>query len=246
MFITSEPQEHSTETPQHKGIRIKHPHLTESEKETLKRESARVRSWGMLLVSRALSLAFNPFYYAISGLIVLFSFTYLSLLPISYKLILLGMAYIFTILLPTLLIRLYRHYQGWSIMHLFTQEGRMIPYVISIACYFLCFYVMNMLHVSHIITSVIVTALFIQIICAIINVWWKISTHTAAIGGITGGLLAFSEIFTFNPLWWLCVLLIIAGAVGSGRMILRQHNLSQVVGGYLVGTVTAFCVVIMI
>ena len=62
-------------------------------------------------------------------------------------------------------------------------------------------------------------------------------THTAAIGGVAGALFAFAEIFGFNPVWWLCVVFILAGMVGTSRMILRQHTLSQVTGGFCVGAV---------
>ena len=93
-------------------------------------------------------------------------------------------------------------------------------------------------------SNILVAALVIQIVCAIINVWWKISTHTAAIGGFAGALLAFSILFAFNPLWWFCAILIIAGMVGSSRMILRQHSLSQVVAGFLVGAVAGFGMII--
>ena len=207
--------------------------------------SERVRRL-LLRFSVIISAFFAPYYLPIVGLIVLFLFSYLGFLPWTYKGIVLIMTYIFTILMPTMLIRLYQHYQGWSIMHLFSQEGRMIPYVISITCYFSCFYIMNRLHIPHIISSIIVAALFIQLICAIINVWFKISTHMAAIGGITGALMAFAEIFSFNPLWWFSVLIIIAGMVGTARMILRMHSLHEVVYGYLLGLITAFLVVIMV
>ena len=111
----------------------------------------------------------------------------------------------------------------------------MIPYIISILCYFLCFYVMNIFHMPAFMGSIVVAALFIQIVCAIINIWWKISTHTAAIGGFFGALTALSLIFDFNPLWWLCLVLLLAGLVGTSRMILRQHTLAQVVMGFLTG-----------
>ena len=38
----------------------------------------------------------------------------------------------------------------------------------------------------------------------------------------------------------LCLVLMMAGAVGSARMILRQHTLSQVVAGFLIGTACAY------
>ena len=79
------------------------------------------------------------------------------------------------------------------------------------------------------------SALMIQIVCALINVWWKISTHTAAIGGVAGALFVFSEVFRFNPTWWFCLVIVLAGMLGTSRMILRQHTLAQVVVGFIIG-----------
>ena len=156
------------------------------------------------------------------------------------------MVYLFTVLLPTLLIHLYRKYQGWSLLDIGAKERRMVPYVISILCYFACFYLMNVLHIPRFMSSILVAALIIQVVCALINVWWKISTHTAAIGGVAGALISFSLIFSFNPVWWLCIVIILAGMVGTSRMILRQHSLFQVVAGFLVGLLSAFYMILIV
>jgi membrane-associated phospholipid phosphatase len=198
----------------------------------------------IILVARVISMIFTPFYLPIVGLIALFVFSYMSILPIGYKLWVLALAYLFTILLPTLLIHLYRRYQGWSPFELSLKEHRMIPYVIAILCYFLCYYVMALKHIPQFMANILMAALLIQVVCAIVNVWWKISTHTAAIGGVEGALLAFSLLFGFNPLWWFCVVLIIAGMVGSSRMILYQHTLSQVIAGFFVGLICGFVMII--
>jgi len=193
----------------------------------------------LLMAARVISLVFTPFYLPIVGLIALFLFSYLSLYPIQVKLQVLATVYLFTVLLPTVLIYLYRRYQGWNLIELGHKERRMVPYVISILCYFCCVYLMNAQHIPHFMGSIVGSALVIQIVCAIVNVWWKISTHTAAIGGFAGALCTFSIFFGFNPVWWLCLMLLLAGILGSSRMILRQHSLSQVVGGFLVGFVCA-------
>ena len=199
-----------------------------------------MRERDIIFTARLLSSIFNPFYLPLVGLIVLFMFSYLSLLPFFFKLQVLLIVYLCTVLLPTLLIRLYRHYQGWTLYEMGIKERRMVPYIISIMSYFLCYYLMNMLHIPHFMSSILVAALAIQVVCAIINLFWKISTHTAAIGGVTGALLAFSAMFVFNPVWWLCLLIIIAGLLGTSRMILRQHTLPQVVSGFLLGIVLAY------
>ncbi|MDE6647653.1 MAG: phosphatase PAP2 family protein [Prevotella sp.] len=197
----------------------------------------------IILVARVISMLFTPFYLPVVGLIVLFSFSYLSIFPLLYKLQVLILAYFFTILLPNVLIHLYRHYQGWNLIESGHRERRMIPYIVSILCYFTCIYVMEQLHMPHFMGSIVIAALVVQIVCALINVWWKISTHTAAIGGVGGALFAFAEYLNFNPVWWLCLIFFIAGLVGTSRMLLRQHSLSQVVAGFWVGF---FCAAVAI
>ena len=198
-----------------------------------------IREKEIILAARIMSLVFTPFYLPIVGLMALFSFSYLSIFPGMYKLQVLVMVYLFTILLPTVMIHLYRRYQGWNLIELGLRERRMVPYVISIICYFSCVYVMEHLHFPHFMAAIVIAGLAVQIVCALINVWWKISTHTAAIGGMAGALFAFAEYLGFNPVWWLCLIFIVAGMVGTSRMILRQHSLGQVVGGFWVGFVCA-------
>ncbi|MBR6840694.1 MAG: phosphatase PAP2 family protein [Prevotella sp.] len=193
------------------------------------------REKSIILAARIVSMVFTPFYLPFLGMMVLFIFSYLGLMPWAYKLQLLTLVYLFTILLPTILIHLYRRYNGWTLIELGHRERRMVPYVISILCYFFCIYVMDMLHIPHFMQTILLAALLIQVICALINVWWKISTHTAAIGGVAGALFVFGEFFGFNPVWWLCLVLVLAGLLGTSRMILRQHSLLQVVAGFLVG-----------
>lgn len=197
----------------------------------------------IIFTARLMSMIFTPFYLPIVGLIALFIFSYMSLLPVMYKLVMLAMVYLLTVVAPSLLIHLYRLCQGWTSHELGRKERRLVPYIISIVCYFACFFWMEYRNTPRVISIIVVVALTIQMVCALINIWWKISTHTAAIGGVAGGLVSYSIAFSFNPLWWLCFVLILAGAVGTARMILRQHSLSQVVTGFLVGAACAILVI---
>ncbi len=197
----------------------------------------------IIFTARIMSMIFTPFYLPIVGLIALFIFSYMSLLPMMYKLVMLAMVYLLTVVAPSLLIHLYRLCQGWTSHELGRKERRLVPYIISIVCYFACFFWMEYRNTPRVISIIVVVALTIQMVCALINIWWKISTHTAAIGGVAGGLVSYSIAFSFNPLWWLCFVLILAGAVGTARMILRQHSLSQVIGGFLIGAACAILVI---
>lgn len=202
-----------------------------------------LREKNIILAARILSMLFTPFYLPMVGLIILFIFTYMAILPLGYKLYMLMFIYMFTVLMPSLLIHLYRRFQGWSPIELGHKERRIVPYIISILCYCGCFFYLEYRHVPRVLSIVLIAALLVQMACAFINIWWKISTHTAAIGGMAGALLAYAERFAFNPTWWLCLTLIIAGMVGSSRMILRQHSLAQVVVGFFVGLLCAYLII---
>lgn len=199
----------------------------------------------IMMLAKAMSLISSPFYLPLVGLAALFTFSYFSLYPLSYKAFVLLLVYVFTIFMPTTLIRAYHRYHGWTPFELGSRERRMMPYVASILCYFSCYYVMALLHVPQLMGSIVVAGLATQMVCAIINMWWKISVHMAAIGAMSGALVAFGFRFMFNPVWWLCGIIILAGLVGSSRMILRQHTLPQIYVGFIIGTL-AGCLCVML
>ncbi len=198
----------------------------------------------IILIARIISMILTPFYLSVVGVLAIFSFSYLSMFPWQAKLSLVLLTYAFTVLIPSILIHFYRHYHGWTLFQLGHRERRMVPYVISILCYFACLYIMDWLYLPHLLISILEAALVVQILCAVINMGWKISTHTAAIGGVTGALIGYSFLFRFYPMWWLCLVIILSGLVGSSRIILRQHSLAQVSMGYFVGMVSAYLTII--
>lgn len=200
----------------------------------------------IILASRIVSMITTPFYLPVLGLIFMFMFSYLNIFPTMYKLFMVLIFYLFTVLLPTYLIHLYSKYQGWTPKQLGKRERRMIPYLISILCYFVGYYLLNIMNTPNFISVILVVAIIIQVLCVAINRWWKISIHCAGMGGVTGMVIAFSFILGFDPTWWLCLLILVAGLVGTSRMVLRQHTLSQVVCGYLVGLLSGFVIVIII
>ena len=62
----------------------------------------------IILAARIMSMIFTPFYLPLVGLVALFLFSYMSLLPLAYKLPMLLTVYISTNLMPSLLIHLDR------------------------------------------------------------------------------------------------------------------------------------------
>ena len=124
----------------------------------------------IIFTARIMSMIFTPFYLPIVGLIALFIFSYMSLLPMMYKLVMLAMVYLLTVVAPSLLIHLYRLCQGWTSHELGRKERRLVPYIISIVCYFACFFWMEYRNTPRVISIIVVVALTIQMVCALIKI----------------------------------------------------------------------------
>lgn len=189
----------------------------------------------LFVLSRIISAVFTPFMVPFVAFVLLFCFTYLRIMPLQYKVTVLAMIYCFTILLPMLAIYLFQKINGWGIRELGVRERRFIPYGLTILSYIGCLLTMFRIHLPRYMCGIVMATLLCMVICTLINLKWKISTHMASCGMMVGGLLSYSFIFQFNPVSWLCVFILLAGMLGSARIIVRQHTLGEVGGGFLVG-----------
>lgn len=196
----------------------------------------------MIRTARVISGILTPFSIPFLAFLVLFLFSYLRIMPLQYKLIVLGIVYCFTILMPTITIFLFRKINGFAPHDLSDRKRRYIPFVLTITSYIFCLLMMHRLNIPWYMTGIILAALIMQIICIIVNLKWKLSEHMAGMGGIIGGLVSFSALFGYNPVWWLCIFIIVAGVLGSARIILRHHSLGEVLYGFSVGFICALLV----
>ena len=191
----------------------------------------------ILFIARIFSTVFRPSYYPTVGTFILLCFTYLSLFPWVFKLWILALVYTFTFCLPAIGIYIYRRLNGWSTYELRKRHKRAVPYIVSICCYLCLMHIFHITHIPHFLMAIVGISLLIQCTCVTINLWWKVSTHSAGSGGVIGAIIAYAAIFGFNPIWWLSLAILVSGCVMTSRMILRQHTLWQVLGGTLIGIV---------
>ena len=196
----------------------------------------------MLRVARITSIVFTPFSIPFLAFLVLFLFSYLRIMPILYKGIVLGIVYCFTILTPTITIFLFRKINGFARQDLSERKKRYVPILLTIISYVFCLLMMRKLNIPWYMTGIIFVSLVVSIICILVNLKWKLSEHMAGMGGIIGGLVSFSALFSYNPVVWLCLFILIAGILGSARIVLGHHTLGEVLSGFVVGLVCSFLI----
>ena len=196
----------------------------------------------LIRTARVISAIFTPFSIPFLAFLILFLFSYLRIMPIQYKLIVLGVVYCFTILMPTLTIFLFRKINGFSPEDLGERKRRFMPFLLTITSYVFCLVMMHRLNIPWYMTGIILAALIMMVICIIVNLKWKLSEHMAGVGAIVGGLVSFSALFGYNPIWWLCLFILIAGVLGTARIILQHHTLGEVLVGFVVGFICSLLV----
>lgn len=196
----------------------------------------------LIRTARVISVIFTPFSIPFLAFLILFLFSYLRIMPIQYKLIVLGVVYCFTILMPTLTIFLFRKINGFSPEDLGERKRRFMPFLLTITSYAFCLVMMHRLNIPWYMTGIILAALIMMIICIIVNLKWKLSEHMAGMGAIVGGLVSFSALFGYNPIWWLCLFILLAGILGTARIILQHHTLGEVLTGFVVGLICSLLV----
>ena len=196
----------------------------------------------LIRTAKVISAVFTPFSIPFLAFLVLFIFSYLRIMPIQYKLIVLGVVYCFTILMPTLTIFLFRKINGFSPEDLGERKRRFMPFLLTITSYVFCLVMMHRLNIPWYMTGIILAALIMMVICIVVNLKWKLSEHMAGVGAIVGGLVSFSALFGYNPVWWLCLFILIAGVLGTARIILQHHTLGEVLVGFAVGLICSLLV----
>ena len=190
---------------------------------------------GLKIVSRVLSTIFSPFIVPTLSFLLLFLFTYLAFMPLVYKGIILGAVFLCTICLPLLLIYLYQRFCGQGMQELRERKKRFAPYALTATSYCICAIILYRLYAPHYLSAIIITCIFCMMVCGLLNLLWKISVHAASCGIMIGILLPYSIIFNFNPLGWLCGLIILSGLIGTARLILQQNTLFEVILGFVIG-----------
>lgn len=196
----------------------------------------------LIRTAQVISAIFTPFSIPFLAFVILFIFSYLRIMPLQYKLIVLGVVYCFTILMPTLTIFIFRKINGFSPKDLVERKRRYVPFILTITSYVFCLLMMHRLNIPWYMTGIILAALVMMIICVIVNLKWKLSEHMAGAGAVVGGLVAFSALYGYNPIGWLCLFILVAGVLGTARIILQHHTLGEVMGGFTVGLICSLLV----
>ena len=98
-------------------------------------------------------------------------------------------------------------------------------------CYLMCIVAMSNMLFAFLITRFLIAALCCVAFAFFVNLYWKISLHMTAAGGLLGMLAVVCYAGLANLQQALVGCLLLAGLLGSARLRLGSHNLAQVAAG---------------
>jgi hypothetical protein len=119
-----------------------------------------------------------------------------------------------------------------------TTKDRIIPLIASMTFYFWVTHVFNNMPGTAVplILKVFLLGNFWGIIAVFMaNIFTKISIHTAGAGAVVGIMIVFMIVSPINMVIPFLVSVVIAGMIGTARLILKAHLPGDIWLGYVVG-----------
>jgi hypothetical protein len=187
--------------------------------------------------AKIISIIFHPLLIPlISVVIILNSQSYLAYTTTSsIKYFIYGLIFISTYFIPSVAAILLWKKGLISSLEMPERKERLIPFIITLICYIGSIYIMIKLPISLIYSIIVFGGALVVLSALLISLKWKISIHMIGIGGLLGLICGYSFLYEIPFLKYIMVISIIAGMVGSARLILKAHSSAQVYSGFLVG-----------
>ena len=184
-------------------------------------------------MSNALSPLLMPTY----GVFLVLSVSVLCVLPYGTRVAVLLVCMGITCIVPLIFLSVLRHFKLVKSLHVEVREQRLIPYLFTAVCYGVAAFYLYYCHSPQWFTMFMVGSALTVLVMALINLKWKISAHMAGIGGIIALIYQINVqgLSAFDLLWLLCFAIVVAGLLGTSRLVLKRHDIWQLLAGAAVG-----------
>lgn len=195
------------------------------------------------ILSMTLSAILHPLFMPTYGMVCFcaaFNSTQVPL-PRVYWLVACSGTFVITALIP-LSLMLIRRWRGTiSDISISNAPERTPVYLYTLICYACWCYFLYKIIYAPFVSLIGVGATIALGLILLINSRWKISAHLSGLGGLLGGVLAY----TFNyslplPIGTIAVILGLALVLMYARLYLNAHTPLQVIAGFILGIIMTF------
>ncbi|MCB9014081.1 MAG: hypothetical protein H6539_08590 [Bacteroidales bacterium] len=181
------------------------------------------------------SILFHPVLMPIAGMaILLFTGSYVSLIPIAARKMIMLLFASGTLLLPLIMIPVIRLRSDRDFM-IQKQIERTLPLAMTFVFYLLTYTLFLKVPVYGFMHDYMLGIVVSVLLALIANLRFKISLHMIGMGGLTAFLLIIAlerKIFLF---YWLMAAILASGIVGTSRLYLKTHTPAEIYFGFFLG-----------
>jgi len=193
-----------------------------------------------------LSLILHPAFITIYGVALLFIYAGFQYTFASQFGRFMYPVVVFSCLIPIAGIFIFKKMGYISEYSLSRREERFLPFLVTFMSYLVLFFYFYKAGLPSWFLSVLLVPVILLLIVGVINIYWKISAHTTGIGALLGSVLSVCyNIKGVNPYTLFIILFILAGALGTSRLLKKRHTPAQVYCGFLIGLVVSYVVVFL-
>jgi len=191
------------------------------------------------VLAEIISFIFHPVFMPLVMAFVVYKLSPASFTGITQKMI--GQWFITigynTIFIPLIGILLLKALGFISSLKMQTAKERTIPLLLSMTFYFWVSHVFNSIpdHVPLAWKVLLLGNFWGIILVFLVNIFTKISMHTSAAGSMLGILVVLMISSNINMLVPLFAGIVVAGIIGTARMILGAHQRGDIWLGYIIG-----------
>lgn len=195
----------------------------------------------MKSIAHLISTIFQPLLMPTYGVMLLFVYTYFGVTYLHQFWLILTPVFLFSFAIPAILIFMLYKMGIISDLSLKVRRERIYPYMITLLSYSVMIWFYHRMQMPIWFFMIMLSTVAIMVVAIFITLKWKISAHMFGIGGLIGGAMSVSYFVEHsNPYFMFMGLFIIAGLVGTSRLILRRHTLAQVIAGFFLGLLLSF------
>ncbi len=148
---------------------------------------------------------------------------------------------VFSCLIPVACIVVFKRSGYLSDYAMSKKEERGLPLVVTLVSYFVLFFYFYKAGLYTWFLAILLVPIVLMLITGAINIYYKISAHMLGMGALIGTVFSVCyNIKGLNPYLLFMILIILAGALGVSRLVLKRHTPMQVYLGFLVGLVVSY------
>ncbi len=153
--------------------------------------------------------------------------------------------FITTCVLPIFCIAVLKFTNNIADFALEDKRERVIPFIFISMFYAVTTYMFaTKIKLGELYIVIIASITLLLVVVTIITFFWKISTHSTAISGVVGFILAVGYKFSDEQLLLpLVIVVFLAGLVMSSRLYLNSHKPIEILGGSILGFIFSFIAV---